>query len=118
MQKSGFPKIRDLSPAAPRGVYIARNDPKQKYFLEMSENIKHRHFLIKWLPLLCIFIDFLFPPPPHSDSHPCIGLRAQGIPWEGTLGSPRDSVGGEPMEPQAEDKQNKLTQLITNLLIN
>ena len=25
--KSGFPKTRDLSPAAPRGVYISRNDP-------------------------------------------------------------------------------------------
>ena len=27
--KSGFPKTRDLSPAAPRGVYISRNDPKK-----------------------------------------------------------------------------------------
>ena len=28
--KSGFPKTRDLSPAAPRGVYISRNDPPKK----------------------------------------------------------------------------------------
>ena len=28
LPKSGFPKTRDLSPAAPRGVYISRNDPK------------------------------------------------------------------------------------------
>ena len=29
--KYGFPKTRDLSPTAPRGVYISRNDPKNKY---------------------------------------------------------------------------------------
>ena len=32
----------------------------------MSENITNLNFLIKWLPLLCIFIDFLFPPPLHD----------------------------------------------------
>ena len=30
--KSGFPKNRDLSPAAPWGVYISRNDIKKTYF--------------------------------------------------------------------------------------
>ena len=30
LQKSGFPKTRDLSPAAPRGVYISRNDPQKR----------------------------------------------------------------------------------------
>ena len=27
-------------------------------------------------------------------------LGAQGIPWEGTLGSPRDPMGGNPWEPK------------------
>ena len=27
-------------------------------------------------------------------------LGAQGIPWEGTLGSPRDPMGGDPWEPK------------------
>ena len=27
-------------------------------------------------------------------------LGAQGIPWEGTLGSPRDPMGGEPLGAQ------------------
>ena len=52
-QKSGFPKIWDLSPVAPREVYISRNDPKK--ILEMQENIKNRHFLIKRVPFLCLF---------------------------------------------------------------
>ena len=30
--KSGFPKILDLAPAAPRGVYISRNETKQNIF--------------------------------------------------------------------------------------
>ena len=58
--KSGFPKTRDLSPVAPRGVYISRNDSKKKEMLEMSENIKNRHLLTKWLPFLCIFIVLVF----------------------------------------------------------
>ena len=61
LQKSGFPKIRDLSPVAPRGVYISRNDPQNKKSLEMSENINNRHFLTKWLLLLCICNVFVFP---------------------------------------------------------
>ena len=47
--KSGFPKTRVSSPAAPRGVYISRNDPQNK-ILEMPENIKNLHFFTKWLP--------------------------------------------------------------------
>ena len=36
--KSGFPKTRDLSLAAPRGVYISRNDLKQnRCFWEMAK---------------------------------------------------------------------------------
>ena len=68
--KSGFPKARVSSPVAPRGFIFPEMTPKKNIFLEMPENIKNLHFLTKWLPLLCIFIDFLFPPPPHSDSHP------------------------------------------------
>jgi hypothetical protein len=32
LQKSGFPKTRDLSPAAPWGVYISRNDAQKTIF--------------------------------------------------------------------------------------
>ena len=40
--KSGFPKTRDLSPVAPRGVYISRNDPQQKnMFREYWPTIKN-----------------------------------------------------------------------------
>ena len=32
LAKYGFPKTRDLSPVAPGGVYISRNDPQKKIF--------------------------------------------------------------------------------------
>jgi hypothetical protein len=67
--KSGFPKIRDLSPVAPRGVYISRNDPKKnKKKLEMPENNKKRVFLQNCYLFVCIFIVFFFPPPPSHQA--------------------------------------------------
>ena len=51
--ESGFPKIQDLSPVAPRGVLISRNDPQTNIFSSNLPVSKSRH-------------------PPHSDSHPCI----------------------------------------------
>ena len=66
-QKSGFPKIRDLSLVAPRGVYISRNDPPNKKSGNARKHKKTLHLLTKWLPFLS--------PPPHSDSHPCMGLQ-------------------------------------------
>ena len=30
----------------------------------------------------------------------CLPLGTQGTPWEGTLGSPRDTMGGDPWEPK------------------
>ena len=38
-----------------------------------------------------------------KESHgrePLGALEAQGIPWEGTLGSPREPMGGDPREPK------------------
>ena len=40
LQKSGFPKTQDLSPAAPRGVYISRNDPPTKQNLVIAKTLK------------------------------------------------------------------------------
>ena len=54
--KSGFPKTRDLSPAAPRGVYISRNDPPKKDDPIILANHQNRHFLTKWLPLFLFFL--------------------------------------------------------------
>ena len=54
LSKSGFPKNRDLSPAAPRGVYISRNDPPKK-----SENYrKHQRssFVDKMATFCIIFL--------------------------------------------------------------
>ena len=56
--KCGFPKTRDLSPAAPEGVYISRNDPPPKYFPIILASHQNRHFLTKWLP----FFSFSFGP--------------------------------------------------------
>ena len=54
--KSGFPKTRDLSPAAPPGGFIfPEMTPPKNIFLGNCKNIKKCHFLIKWLPFLCIF---------------------------------------------------------------
>ena len=52
LMKSGFPKTRDLSPAAPRGVYISRNYPQSKTKRKWP-TIKKRHLSVKWLPFLC-----------------------------------------------------------------
>ena len=38
--KCGFPKIRDLSPVAPQGVYISRNDPKQNKIWKCQKTSK------------------------------------------------------------------------------
>ena len=37
LQKSGFPKTRDLSPATPLGRYISRNDTQKKKISEMAK---------------------------------------------------------------------------------
>ena len=39
-QKSRFPKIRDLSPVAPRGVYISRNDTQNIFFWKCKKTSK------------------------------------------------------------------------------
>ena len=36
---SGFPKNRDLSPVDPRGVYISRNDPPEKWKCQKTSKI-------------------------------------------------------------------------------
>ena len=40
LPKSGFPKTRDLSLAAPRGFYISRNDPKETKIWEIAKTSK------------------------------------------------------------------------------
>ena len=70
--KSGFPKTRDLSPVAPRGVYISRNYPKTKQKSGNARKHQNRHLLTKWLPFLCLFIVFFLPPTP-----PCHGEHSK-----------------------------------------
>ena len=53
--KYGFPKTRDLSPAAPRGVYISRNDPPNKYFPIILANHQNRHLLQNGFLFFCFF---------------------------------------------------------------
>ena len=68
LQKAGFPKTRDLSPATPRVVCISRKDSKNtKNNLGNDKNMKNRHLLIKWLPFLCFFVGphVFFGDPPH-----------------------------------------------------
>ena len=48
----GFQKPGSRLRQPPGGFIFPEMTPNKKN-LEMSENIKHRHFLIKWLSLLC-----------------------------------------------------------------
>ena len=65
-QNSGFPKIRDLSPVAPRGVYISRNDPEQKMFFWKCQ--KASIIVICWQNgyLFYVFLMFCFPHGSHG----------------------------------------------------
>ena len=61
-QKSGFPKNRGLVSGSPPGGFIfPEMTPRKK----SGNAIKHKQLssFFLWLPFLCIFIDFLFPPP-------------------------------------------------------
>ena len=53
--KSGFPKTRDLSPAAPRGVYISRNDPQTNICWSYWPAIKKTSCFHKNGFLFCLF---------------------------------------------------------------
>ena len=44
LPKSGFPKTQDLSPAAPRGVYISRNDPTKIFVWEIGKTAEFAMF--------------------------------------------------------------------------
>ena len=44
LPKYGFPKTRDLSPAASRGVYISRIDPKKKNPIVLANHQKSSFF--------------------------------------------------------------------------
>ena len=57
-QKSGFPKIRELSPVAPRGFYISRNDPNKKKSGNAGQHQKSS-FFDKMATFLYAFISFI-----------------------------------------------------------
>jgi len=59
LPKSGFPKTRDLSPAAPRGVYISRNaPPKNKYgkWQKHQTSLLFDEMASFFMPFLCLFL--------------------------------------------------------------
>ena len=66
--KSGFPKTRDLSPAAPRGVYISRNDPKKEYVSGNSRKHQKSSFVDK---MATSFMPFFGPQDEAHKMKPC-----------------------------------------------
>ena len=59
LPKSGFPKTRDLSPAAHRGVYISRNaPPKNKYgkWQKHQTSLLFDEMASFFMPFLCLFL--------------------------------------------------------------
>ena len=56
-------------------------------------------FGLYWFVLVCFE-----PKGPHGRGP----LGAQGTPWEGTLGSPRNPMGGDPWEPKGSHGRGPL----------
>ena len=93
--KSGFPKIRDLSPVAPSGGLYFQKWPQTKYFLGNDTNSKNRHCLIKLLHFH-VFRLFISPRCPYFEifNFREINLKKSGFEIsknnnKGVLGRPR-----------------------------
>ena len=56
-----------VSGSPPGGLYFQKWPHENKIFLEMSENIKNRHFLTKCLPFVCLYLVFSSPHPPKKN---------------------------------------------------